>query len=126
MKKNIISKYLLRFSTCMLLSMTIGCTNLDEELYDRITSENFLQTRDDVIRDFLRPFEHSYWSIQGGNTFMLQEDSSDEMMTPNRQGDWFDGGQFQRVHYHTWTPNDGFKRPLECPLWWCNTSNKLH
>lgn len=108
MKKNLISKYLFRFSACMLLSMTVGCTNLDEELYDRITSENFLQTRDDVIRDFLRPFEHSYWSIQGGNTFMLQENSSDEMMTPNRQGDWFDGGQFQRVHYHTWTPNDGF------------------
>jgi len=106
MKKNLISKYLFRFSACMLLSMTVGCTNLDEELYDRITSENFLQTRDDVIRDFLRPFEHSYWSIQGGNTFMLQENSSDEMMTPNRQGDWFDGGQFQRVHYHTWTITD--------------------
>lgn len=108
MKRNQISKYILRFAACALLSVTAGCTNLDEELYDRITSENFLQTRDDVTRDFLRAFEHSYWSIQGGNTFMLQENSSDEMMTPNRQGDWFDGGQFQRVHYHTWTPQDGF------------------
>lgn len=39
---------------------------------------------------------------------MLQENSSDECMTPNRQGDWYDGGQFQRVHYHTWTPNDNY------------------
>src|SRR5215217_314689 len=108
MKRNQISKYILRFAACALLSVTAGCTNLDEELYDRITSENFLQTREDVIRDFLRAFEHSYWSIQGGNTFMLQENSSDEMMTPNRQGDWFDGGQFQRVHYHTWTPQDNY------------------
>ncbi|GAB3573508.1 hypothetical protein GCM10027578_34610 [Spirosoma luteolum] len=90
------------------LVLASGCTNLDEVLSDRITSDNFLQTKDDVIRDFLRPFEHSYWTIQGGSTFMLQENSSDELMTPNRQGDWFDGGQFQRVHYHTWTPNDGY------------------
>lgn len=92
----------------VLLLLAGGCTKLDETLYDRITSENFLQTREDVIRDFLRAFEHAYWSIQGGSTFMLQENSSDELMTPNRQGDWFDGGQYQRVHYHTWTPNDGY------------------
>lgn len=39
---------------------------------------------------------------------MLQENSTDECMTPNRQGDWYDGGQYQRVHYHTWTPNDNY------------------
>jgi hypothetical protein len=91
-----------------LLLLANSCTKLDEQLYDRITSSNFLQTKDDVTRDFLRAFEHSYWSIQGGSTFMLQENSSDECMTPNRQGDWYDGAQYQRVHYHTWTPNDGY------------------
>ena len=85
-----------------------SCTKLDEQLYDKITSANFLQTKNDVVRDFLRAFEHSYWSIQGGSTFMLQENSTDECMTPNRQGDWYDGGQYQRVHYHTWTPNDNY------------------
>ncbi len=92
----------------VLLLFSGSCTKLDETLYDKITSENFLQTRDDVIRDFLRAFEHAYWSIQGGATYMLQENSSDELMTPNRQGDWYDGAQYQRVHYHTWTPNDGY------------------
>ena len=29
-------------------------------------------------------------------------------MTPNRRGDWQNGGYFQRMHYHTWTPNDFF------------------
>ncbi|MFD1139472.1 RagB/SusD family nutrient uptake outer membrane protein [Larkinella insperata] len=99
---------IIRWTALSLLLVVSSCTNLDEVLYDRITSENFLQTRADVTRDFLRAFEHCYWSIQGGNTFMLQENSTDELMTINRQGDWFDGGQFQRVHYHTWTPNDGF------------------
>ena len=108
MKSINIVRNTIRIGARILLLATVGCTNLDEELYDRVASGNFLQTREDVTRDFLRAFEHSYWSIQGGNTFMLQENSSDEIMTPNRQGDWFDGGQFQRVHYHTWTPNDGY------------------
>lgn len=101
-------RYIISSAGFVLLLLSSSCTKLDETLYDRITSANFLQTKPDVIRDFLRAFEHCYWSIQGGSTYMLQENSSDEMMTPNRQGDWFDGGQYQRVHYHTWTPNDGY------------------
>ncbi len=101
---NKITAYLLM----TLLLLAGSCTKLDETLYDRIVSANFLQTKSDVVRDFLRAFEHCYWSIQGGNTFMLQENASDECVTINRQGDWYDGAQFQRVHYHTWTPNDGY------------------
>jgi hypothetical protein len=92
----------------VVLLAVAGCTKLDETLYDRITSENFLQTKNDVTRDFLRAFEHSYWSIQGNNLFTLQEDAGDQLMTANRQGDWFDGGQYQRLHYHTWTAQDGY------------------
>src|ERR1051325_11264608 len=85
-----------------------GCTKLDEKLYDRIISANFLQSKDDVIRDFLRSFEHGYWTIQGGGLFYAQELPTDELMTPNREGDWFDGGVYQRAHYHTWTIQDGY------------------
>lgn len=108
MKRN---RFINRAAAYFLLTiflLTASCTKLDEKLYDRITSVNFLQTKSDVVRDFLRAFEHCYWSIQGGSTFMLQENSTDEMMTINRQGDWYDGAQYQRVHYHTWTPNDGY------------------
>ena len=97
--------------SCVLLLFAGGCTKLDETLYDRITSENFLQTKDDVIRDFLRAFEHGYWTIQGGangDLFFAQELPGDQIMTPNREGDWFDGGLYQRMHYHTWTSQDGF------------------
>lgn len=90
------------------LLLNVGCTDLDETLYDKITSENYLQTRDDVIRDFLRPFEHGYWSIQGSGLFYAQELPTDELMTPNRDGDWFDGGKYQRLHYHTWTLQDDY------------------
>jgi hypothetical protein len=94
--------------SCFVLLSNNSCTKLDENLYSVITSENFLQTREDVIRDFLRSFEHGYWSIQGNGLFYAQELPTDELMTPNREGDWFDGGVYQRLHNHTWTIQDGY------------------
>lgn len=91
-----------------LVMLSNGCTDLNETLYDRITSENFLQTKDDVIRTFLRSFEHGYWSIGGSGLYFAQELPTDELMTPHRAGDWFDGGIYQRAHYHTWTSQDWY------------------
>ncbi len=53
-----------------LVIVSNSCTDLDEKLYDRITSDSFIQTKDDVIRDFLRSFEHGYWSIQGADSIL--------------------------------------------------------
>src|SRR3954470_14456804 len=104
-----INRYISSFAiSCLVILFTNSCTKLDETLYDRITSANFLQTKDDVIRDFLRSFEHGYWSIQGNGLFYAQELPTDELMTPNRDGDWFDGGIYQRLHNHTWTTQDGY------------------
>src|SRR3978361_849233 len=67
MNQKICFKQLIGTLLLTVLLMMGSCTKLDEQLYDRITSVNFLQSKDDVIRDFLRAFEHSYWSIQGGS-----------------------------------------------------------
>lgn len=96
----------------LLILTSNSCTDLDEKLYDRITSDTFLQTKDDVIRDFLRSFEHGYWSIQGGGLYYAQELPGDQLMTPNRDGDWFDGGVYQRSHYHTWTDQDNYTNDM--------------
>lgn len=56
-----------------------SCTNLDEEVFDQIMSTNYYQTSDDVIRAYVRPFEHSYWSIT--SLMMLQENSADHIAT---------------------------------------------
>jgi hypothetical protein len=100
-----------------LILVTAGCTDLDEKLYDRITSKEFLRTKDDVIRDFLRSFEHGYWTIQGNGLYYAQELPTDELMTPNRDGDWFDGGVYQRIHYHTWTNQDDFTNNMWVALY---------
>ena len=41
-----------------------ACTNLDETLYDQVGSQNYYNTKNDVIRAVFRPFEHAFWSIQ--------------------------------------------------------------
>lgn len=106
MKKNY-RKYIVNaaLSTALFLG---ACTKLDETVYDKVDAGQFLTRRDDVIRDFLRPFEHAYWSIQGNDVYAVGENSTDEIGTYNRQGDWQDGGYYQRMHYHTWTTQDGF------------------
>lgn len=85
-----------------------SCTKLNEHVYDKVDASTFLTRRDDVIRDFLRCFEHGYWSIMGNDIFAAGEDCTDELATLNRQGDWQDGNYYQRLHYHTWTTTDGF------------------
>lgn len=106
MKNHINSKYIIIAS--FVITILSACTKLDETVYDKVDESAFLTRREDVIRDFLRPFEHAYWSIQGNDVFAVNENSSDEFGTYNRQGDWQDGGYYQRMHYHTWTPNDNF------------------
>ncbi|ANH80846.1 hypothetical protein A8C56_07505 [Niabella ginsenosidivorans] len=106
MKKSSV-KYIINTALISLLIVS-GCTKLDEHVYDKVDVSQFLTRRDDVIRDFLRPFEHAYWSIQGNDIYAVGENSTDEIGTFNRQGDWQDGGYYQRMHYHTWTTQDGF------------------
>lgn len=81
-----------------------GCTNLDETLYDQVGSENYYNTKMDVIRAVFRPFEHAYWSIC--NRHILNELPADQLITPTRDGWFYDGGCWERLHYHTWTVDD--------------------
>ena len=60
-------------SSLVLAASVVACTNLDETLYDQVASQNYYNTKEDVIRSVLRPFEHGYWSIQSRQ--VLNEES---------------------------------------------------
>lgn len=64
----------------------VGCTDLDETLYDQVGTQNYYNTKSDVIRAVFRPFEHAYWSIQSRH--VLNELTADQLITPTRD----DGG----------------------------------
>ena len=82
-----------------------ACTDLDETLYDQVGTQNYYNTKNDVIRAVFRPFEHAFWSIQSRH--VLNELSADQLITPTRDGWWDDGGKWRRLHYHQWDVEDG-------------------
>lgn len=86
--------------------MTIySCTDLDETLYDQVSSGNYYNTKSDVIRAVSRPFEHGFWSVQG--RMVLNEETADQLITPTREDWWDDGGRWARLHRHKWLVTNG-------------------
>ena len=83
----------------------VGCTNLDENLYDQVASQNYYNTKSDVIRAVFRPFEHAFWSVQSRH--VLNEESADQLITPTREDWWDDGGRWARMHRHEWLTTNG-------------------
>ncbi len=82
-----------------------SCTDLDETVYDQVSTNNYYNTKNDVIRAVFRPFEHGFWSIQSRH--VLNELTADQLITPSRDGWWDDGGLWRRYHYHTWNIEEG-------------------
>ncbi len=98
-------KFIHKIAVAAAAVLALGsCTDLDETLYDQVGSENYYNTKMDVIRATFRPFEHAFWSI--GSRHVLNELTADQLITPTRDGWWYDGGKWERLHYHTWTVDD--------------------
>ena len=67
-----------------------SCVDLDETLYSAVSSENYYNTRMDVVRAVFRPFEHGYYSIQSRQ--VIEELSADLVATWQKDDWWYDGG----------------------------------
>ena len=88
------------------LSFNNSCTDLDEKLYDSISSDNFLKTEEEFIAALGSAYTGLYAMGNHGAYFSMQEISSDEVMIPQRGGDWGDGGQWINAHRHDFKPGD--------------------
>jgi hypothetical protein len=95
-----------RFIFTAVIFLLAGCTDLNETVYDLITSENYYQTSDDIIRASVRPYEHGFAVLRTG-VYVLQEDAGDQIATYTRRPHWLDGQRYHRIHQHTWTIDDG-------------------
>ena len=96
------------FTLALIFAFTLfhqGCVNLDEEVYDKLPVEEFGQT-EAQINSLIAPIYRTLKDLFPGNYFLLSECSSDMAITPTRRGgDWWDGGQFKELRFHTWSPN---------------------
>lgn len=88
-----------------IVSVIYSCTNLDETVYDQVMSENYYQTKTDIIRAVVRPLEHAFWCETF--KFECEETSGDQIITPTRDQDWYDNGRWERYHSHQWNIDEG-------------------
>ena len=92
-----------------------GCSFLDENPQSQQPSENVVADDNTLYLSTLGPL----YSMFGGTGFSqglagtyrgvydLETFTSDEALIPTRGGDWYDGGLWQRLHLHSWTPGEG-------------------
>lgn len=82
-----------------------SCTDLSESVGDSVTADTFFQTEEEFV-SALGDAYGTLTGIHGGGYSQANEVTSDEIVIPARQQDWFEGGFWFRVLSHTWTPNE--------------------
>ncbi|WP_029273556.1 RagB/SusD family nutrient uptake outer membrane protein [Flavobacterium sp. KJJ] len=102
----------IKITAAILMSMlfTISCTNLNEDLYDKVEDGDFGNTPKEIdalvggayssLRGFADGISNNYPTCE--YVFFLNETVSDEATIPTRGTNWFDGGQYQDAQRHTW------------------------
>ncbi|MDR1601919.1 MAG: RagB/SusD family nutrient uptake outer membrane protein [Tannerella sp.] len=93
--------------TILLISIIFGmampsCTNLDENVYDKLSAESFGSTEVEVnaLLGTVYNTLKTYWP----NRIDMSESAGSMAVRPTRRGgDWYDGGQYREFYMHTWT-----------------------
>lgn len=89
------------------LSFLGACTNLDERWYDATVPELFYKNERDIKAALYRPFTHARWYVEH-DRWRLQEHTADQFAVTTKGKHWYNGGENERYHYHSWTPQDGW------------------
>ncbi len=96
-------KKILKYSLFALLCLGgSACTNLDEELYDKLPADQFGQ-KEKEINALIAPIYRALKPIWSPAYFCMVEGSSDMAITPTRKGgDGWEGGLFKEFRFGTW------------------------
>ncbi len=89
-----------RWLYTIILTMLTACS-LDEEVLDRVSSDRIVQ--DDVPPEVLAApsYGTSLLAVKF-RSFDMNEQTSDEIITPTRDLDWDDQGIWRQLHQHNW------------------------
>ncbi len=99
------NKYIKLLLIGLFLSL-VGCS-LDEVYYSSVTPEKFFESQQSVLQRLDRPFTHTRWYIgDQADIWQMQEYAADAFCLSTKGPHWYNGGVFQRIHHHEWTPDD--------------------
>ncbi|MDO5970729.1 RagB/SusD family nutrient uptake outer membrane protein [Flavivirga aquimarina] len=95
------------FSIILAVFFGFQSCDIDEKIIDEARGEDLLINADPL--DLLAPAYNNMRRVYGHRWFFaLQTFSADEGMLPTRGTDWFDGGVFQELHKHEYTPENRY------------------
>lgn len=96
-------KHSIILSFMMVILLGFQSCDIEEEIIDEALGDELFTNADALT--LLAPAYNNMRRVYGHRWFFaLQTFSADEGMVPTRQSDWFDGGTFQELHRHDWTP----------------------
>jgi hypothetical protein len=76
-----------------------SCKKLPQNTYSSETAQNFFQTPAQIAAGVAAAYT-PLQSVFNGNTFQLNEATTDEMIIPTRGNNWYDGGEHQELWQH--------------------------
>jgi hypothetical protein len=86
-------------------ALSQSCTKLDETLYSQVAPDNFFKNEEEFISALGAAYtQFGNWASDTPQ--QLQVMTTDEMTAPTRGQDWDDGGNWRRLHLHSWTKED--------------------
>jgi hypothetical protein len=106
-ERNIMKKALyILIGLFAMAALSQSCTKLDETLYSQVAPDNFFKNEEEFISALGAAYtQFGNWASDTPQ--QLQEMTTDEMTAPTRGQDWDDGGNWRRLHLHSWTKEDG-------------------
>ncbi|SEW39021.1 RagB/SusD family nutrient uptake outer membrane protein [Chitinophaga arvensicola] len=87
------------------ISLLGACTKIDVPVENELTPENF-PVNDKQFIAAIGPAYTQFRTSYATSFWQLQTLSTDEAILPSRAGGWYDGGRYQQMHYHNWTPDN--------------------
>jgi starch-binding outer membrane protein, SusD/RagB family len=95
------------FSIVLGACLILSCTNLNEEVFDTLTSDRYYQDKNSVIAAVTRPMEHGHWCGWDGDRWLITELTADQFVWTQKGKHGYDGGDWIRLHGHAWNADDG-------------------
>ncbi|MCL7986580.1 RagB/SusD family nutrient uptake outer membrane protein [Sphingobacterium sp. lm-10] len=119
MKKEI-RKWVYAMGMVTALSTMNACTNLEETVYDQLITDNYYNNKMETLSAVLRPYTHANaWATPGQNGWWrLSEYSADQLAWPQKGRHGLDGGNWIRLHGHSWTPDEDTVRDAWRLMFW--------
>jgi len=91
------------------LLLTGSCTKLKETEYSDYITDNYYNNKTEVLSAVLRPYTHTNaWITSSGQVgyWRVSELAADQLAWPVKGIDGQDNGNWIRLHYHSWIPDD--------------------